>query len=60
MNNPALKGEVSIDKMLKKYGNNKKSAMSCSIPFKDYKLTELNLMEDGDSSPNLKIWVSSG
>ena len=31
--------------------------MSNLHSFKNHK--ELNLMEDGDSSPNLKIWVSS-
>jgi len=63
MNNPTLKGEVSRIKnkmlkqdkrlLIKKYQRGVAQSYS-----EDYRLTELNF-EDGDSSPNLKVWVSS-
>ncbi len=61
MNHPALKGKVSDkqNKMLKQINPRLSTSKVVSYNQLDFTcLTELNF-EDGNSSQNLKVWVSS-
>ncbi len=59
MKHPALKREVSINKMLIRRNQRLRRVDVVSNNSYDFTyLTGLNF-EDGDSSQNLKVWVSS-